>query len=39
VLLERAGKVAGDIRGRPSFDLPPLEHEHDLSVAQQRDGR
>src|SRR5690348_4426242 len=37
-LVEGLDKILGDILSGPPFDLPALEHVHELSVLQQADG-
>jgi hypothetical protein len=36
VLIERRGQLGGDVVGGPAFDLPALDHFHQLAVAEQR---
>src|ERR1043166_9664503 len=38
-LVERAHQLLGDLGRLPPFDLPALEHEHELAVLQEADLR
>src|SRR5690348_7421967 len=39
VLVERLDEIFGDVLRRSSFDLPALEHVHELTVLEQTDRR
>src|SRR5688572_8774105 len=39
VLVERADEIVRDVVCRTAFDLPALEHEHDLAVLHERNLR